>query len=152
MHQTNHTNQPFGFLRRKSVGGGSRLLTRSNRKAIATGNLRPRRPIIPVFGFLRRKSAVVCSCKSSSHIEICIRQIIQTNRSGFTPKIGSSLFVQIIELYRDMHQTNHTNQPFGFLRRKSAVVCSCKSSSHIEICIRRIIQTNRSGFYAENRQ
>ena len=29
---------------RKSVGAGSRLPTRSNRKAIATGNLRPRPP------------------------------------------------------------------------------------------------------------
>ena len=34
-----------GDIRHNPIGGGSRLPTRSNRKAIATGNLRPRRPV-----------------------------------------------------------------------------------------------------------
>ena len=42
-------NAEFGittkhYVCRNPVGDGSRLPTRSNRKTIATGNLRPRRP------------------------------------------------------------------------------------------------------------
>ena len=39
-----HPLQPNGIYATNPVGAGSRLPTRSNRKTIATGNLRPRPP------------------------------------------------------------------------------------------------------------